>query len=211
MSCVSLCIIPLSSVSGPLLYSSSSHLPPPTSASCHRSPRLMRRSSMGPLGGGPGRRRRPKLVTAHHKTYVGDTSETPSSTFAFLFCADYGASAPIGTGRGNQVTSSSDQNYCPNYCQASRANKFRGSSRSRPDSGWALLGARRNFARGRFSNGRPAPRSQVANELAERQRSRSASGVALRGGDSWPTLCRRTVIRRMRPQHGLRPPHVLIA
>ena len=166
----------------------------------------MRRSSMGPLGGGPGRRRRPKLVTAHHKTYVGDTSETssqtPSSTPAFRYCRNYGAAAPTRTGRGNQVTASSDRNYCPNYCEASRANKFRASSRSRPDSGWALLGAQRNFARGRFLNGRPAPPSQVAQELAERQRSRSQWLDALRRANSRPAD---RIIRRMRPQHRLRP------
>ena len=159
----------------PILTTASSH-PPLLLATA---PRLMRRSSMGPLGGGPGRQRRPKLVTAHHSTYVPatseNTSETPSSTHAFLFCPDYGAAAPTRTGRGNQVTPTSDANYCPNYCGASRANKFRAWRLSRPDSGRALLEEGPTNARGRFSNGRPAPHSQLAEPLAERQRSRSAS------------------------------------
>ena len=57
---------------------------------------------------------------------MGHTShKTPSSTFAFKYCLDYSVQAPTRTRRGNQVTPLSDANYCPNYCCASRANKFR--------------------------------------------------------------------------------------
>ena len=70
-------------------------------------------------------------------------------------------------------------------------NKFRavGASRAQTRAGRSS-GRAAHFARGRFSNGRPAPHSQLAEPLAERQRSRSASAVALRACDSRPASSR---------------------
>ena len=60
------------------------------------------------------------VVTAHHSRNMfarsETSSQTPSSMFAFKYYSDYGAAAPTRTGRGNQVTASSDANNCAHYC-----------------------------------------------------------------------------------------------
>ena len=135
---------------------------------------------------------------AHHKTYVGDTSETssqtPSSTPTFDYCPNYGAQAPTRTGRGNQVTSSSDAHNCVHYYASPHYVKnqvlLRSRNLSRPDSCWALLRACLNFARSHFLYGRPAAQNQLAETLAKWQRSHSQWPNALRRANSRPASSR---------------------
>ena len=137
---------------------------------------LMRRSSMGPLGGGARGAGGALNLLRRITQLICPPRQKPRQKLSAP--RPHPCSAPSTAGVAPAHNSSrgcARTDYCAKYWRASRANKSRASSRSRPDSGWALLAARPNFARGRFSNGRPALRSQLSEALAERQRSRSAS------------------------------------